>query len=98
MMSILKKLKLMKIKRFKKFNEELSGTELVGPIGPGYGETRTQNKTISPHHTTVFEFDGRFYTEDEYNELYNEYLKRGGKPLFGFNKENIEEILIFLGN
>ena len=36
----------MKIKKFNKFiTEEISGTELVGPIGPAYGETRLQNKT-----------------------------------------------------
>ena len=90
----------MKIKSFSQFNEAISGTELVGPVGPAYGETRLQNKTISSHHTTVFssDIDNKFYTEDEFNELYNEYLKRGGKPLSGFNKENLEEMLIFLGN
>ena len=36
------------IKSFKQFiNEEVSGTELVGPIGPAYGETRLQNKTVT---------------------------------------------------
>jgi hypothetical protein len=91
----------MKIKRFNHFiNEEISGTELVGPVGPAYGETRIQNKTISPHHTNVVwsEITGEFYSEDDYNELHNEYLKRGGTPLHGYNKENIEEILNFLGN
>lgn len=90
----------MKIKSFLQFNESISGTELVGPVGPAYGETRLQNKTISSHHTTVLssDEDGKFYTEDEYNDLYNEYLKRGGKPLSGFSKENLEEMLIFLGN
>lgn len=90
----------MKIKSFLQFNEAISGTELVGPVGPAYGETRTQNKTISSHHTTVIssDSDGKFYTEDEYNQLYGEYLKQGGKPLHGFNKENLEQMLIFLGN
>jgi hypothetical protein len=91
----------MIIKNYKQFiNEEISGTELVGPVGPGYGETRIQNKTVSPHHTTVFhsEIDNKFYTEDEYNDLYHQYLGAGGKPLFGFSKENIDEMLNFLGN
>jgi len=91
----------MKVKRFNQFiNEEISGTELVGPMGPAYGETRTQNKTISPHQTNVIssDIDGKFYTEDEYNSLYHEYLKSGGKPLSGFSKENIEEMLNFLEN
>ena len=40
--------------------------------------------------------DGKFYTEDEFNNLYNEYLKFGGKPLMGFTKENIDFMLDFL--
>lgn len=89
------------IKKFKDFiNEEISGTELVGPIGPAYGETRIQNKTISPHQTNVIlsDINGKFYTEDEYNDLYQEYLKVGGEPLSGFSKENIEKMLFFLEN
>ncbi len=86
------------IKNFLDFiKEEISGTELVGPMGPAYGETRLQNKTISPHQTNVVEgMDGKFYTEDEFNNLYNEYLKFGGKPLMGFTKENIDFMLDFL--
>lgn len=89
------------IKRWRDFiTEEISGTELVGPMGPAYGETRLQNKTVTSHHTSVIHSDinGRFYTEDEYNELYHQYLKSGGKPLSGFSKENIEEMLYFLEN
>lgn len=88
----------MVIKKFSQFiNEEISGTELVGPVGPAYGETRIQNKTISTHHTKVIEgVDGKFYTEDEFNNLYNEYLKFGGRPLMGFTKENIDFMLDFL--
>lgn len=89
------------IKRWYQFiSEEISGTELVGPIGPAYGETRLQNKTVTSHHTNVIhsDIDGKFYTEDEYNELHNQYLASGGKPLSGFSKENIEEMLNFLEN
>lgn len=87
------------IKKFHQFiKEEISGTELVGPVGPAYGETRLQNKTIDGSDTGVLhsEIDDKFYTEDEYNDLYNDYLKMGGKPLHGFNKENIDIILQFL--
>jgi hypothetical protein len=88
------------IKTFKQFiNEEVSGTELVGPVGPAYGETRLQNKTINFHDTNVIlsEVDGQFYTIDEYNDKYQLYLKSGGKPLpDGFNKENLEIVLDFL--
>ena len=38
----------MKIKKFNDFvSESISGAELVGPVGPAYGETGLQNKTIS---------------------------------------------------
>jgi hypothetical protein len=89
------------IKKFKQFiNEEISGTELVGPVGPAFGEVRLQNKTITQHDTSVIysDLDGNFYTIDEYNQLYNDYLKSGGKPLDGFSKENIDTILSFINN
>lgn len=92
----------MKIKKFDDFiTEEISGTELVGPIGPAYGETRLQNKTVDASDTTVVysDLDNKIYSEDEYNELYNNYLKSGGLPLQGgYSKENIDEILDFLQN
>jgi hypothetical protein len=86
------------IKKFQQFNEEISGTELVGPVGPAYGETRLQNKTINSHDTNVIysDLDSKIYTIDEYNNLYGEYLKLGGSPLHGFTKENIDIILDFL--
>ena len=86
----------MTIKRFEDFiKEEVSGTELVGPVGPAYGETRLQNKNISYHDTNVIycDLDSKFYTIDDYNAIYQEYLKNGGKPLDGFSLENIIEIL-----
>lgn len=89
------------IKRFHQFiKEEISGTELVGPVGPAYGETRLQNKTIDSGDTNVIysDIDGNFYTIDEYNDLYNNYLKSGGEPLHGFSKKNIDIILSFMGN
>jgi hypothetical protein len=92
----------MKIKKFNKFiTEEISGTELVGPVGPAYGETRLQNKTVDASDTTVVfsDLDSKFYSEDEFNELYNNYLKSGGIPLQdGYCKENIDKILDFLQN
>ena len=92
----------MKIKNYNKFiSEEISGTELVGPIGPAYGETRLQNKTVDASDTTVVfsDLNNKFYNEDEYNELYNNYLKSGGIPLQGgYSKENIDKILDFLQN
>ena len=84
------------IKRFNDFiKEEVSGTELVGPMGPGYGETGLQNKTVTSHDTSVIfcDLDSKFYTIDDYNNIYQEYLKKGGKPLDGFSLENIIKII-----
>jgi len=84
------------IKRFNDFiKEEVSGTELVGPMGPGYGETGLQNKTVTSHDTNVIfcDLDSKFYTIDDYNNIYQEYLKKGGKPLDGFSLENIIKII-----
>jgi hypothetical protein len=86
----------MMIKTFRQFiNEEVSGTELVGPVGPAYGETRLQNKTVTSHDTNVIycDLDSKFYTIDDYNNIYQEYLKNGGKPLDGFSLENIIKII-----
>ena len=77
------------IKKYIDFMKEASGTELIGPVGPAYGETGLQNKTISQDDTTVIysDLDGKFYTIDEYNDIYGEYLKKGGSPLQGFTKD-----------
>lgn len=85
----------MKIKKYHQFILEITGTELVGPIGPNYGYTGLKNKTISSKHTDVIysDLDGKIYTIDDYQDLYNNYLKDGGKPLIGFNKNNIDFIL-----
>ncbi len=85
-----------RIRKFIDFiKEEVSGTELVGPMGPGYGETGLQNKTVNAHDTAVIfcDLDSKFYTIDDYNNIYGEYLKNGGNPLDGFSIENIIEIL-----
>lgn len=89
----------MMIKRFIDFiKEEIGGTELIGPMGTGYGETRLQNKTVTSHDTNeIFcEFDNRFYNIDDYNNIYADYLKTpegGKKPLDGFSLDNIITIL-----
>ena len=78
----------MMIKRFEDFiKEEVNGTELIGPMGPGYGETGLQNKTVNAHDTTVI------FCDLDSNNIYGDYLKNGGKPLDGFSLENIIEII-----
>jgi hypothetical protein len=81
----------MEIKKFNQFIlEEISGTELVGPIGPAYGETGLQNKTINKSHTSVIGVDGQInpnaknnltndlFFEEDYNQILNDYIKGGG--------------------
>jgi len=83
------------IKKYKQFLESISGTELIGSLGPGIGSQKLSN-TITTNDTEVIASDitGEMYTYDDYNELYADYLKKGKKPLEGgFNKENLEIIL-----
>ncbi len=89
----------MKIKKYYQYINEISGTELVGPIGPAFGEVRQQNKTVTAHDTTVIlsQIDDKLYTIDQYNDMYNEYLKLGGSPLMGdFCIEHLDMVIDFL--
>jgi hypothetical protein len=84
-----------KIKKYNQFIDENVGYGIVGSVGPGYGETGLQNKTVNSHDTNeIFcEFDDKFYNIDDYNNIYQEYLKKGEKPLDGFSLDNIITIL-----
>lgn len=100
------------IKNFKQFTESVSGTELVGPVGPGYGETGLQNKTVTAHDTETIlsDVDDRFYNIDDYNNLYNDFLKNiagtegwrdfvangGAQVTNDFNRQNLDTILTYL--
>jgi hypothetical protein len=101
----------MKIKKYQTFiSEEISGTELVGPIGPAYGETRTQNKTVNKSHTSLVGVEDRnnpdsqndltsdLFFEDDYNKIFNDYLKSGGDQtqLTGNKQDDIALMLDFL--
>lgn len=87
------------IKKFNNFINEISGTELVGKeMGMGFGTTPLNNNTISSSDTSIIysDLDGKFYTCDDYNQLYQDYLKLSGEPLDGFNKDNIDKMIVFL--
>lgn len=89
----------MIIKRFKEYNEAISGTELVGKhMGPAYPEQDVTNTQISTKETGIIYSDitSQLYTYDDYQALYNEYLKKGGEPLHGFTKENLDKILLLI--
>jgi hypothetical protein len=65
-------------------------------MGPGYPEQELA-VTLSTSDTEVLMgFDGNMYTYDDYQSLYQDYLKRGGSPLQGFNKENLNNVLDYL--
>ena len=83
------------IKKFKQFLEAISGTIDTMPFGPGFSRQQLVN-TITQKDTEVIASDitGVLYTYDDFNQLYEEYLKKGEKPLEGgFSKQNLEIIL-----
>ena len=87
-----------KIKSYSKFIDENVGYGIVGSVGPGYGETGLQNKTVNSHDTNeiLCDIDNKFYNIDDYNNIYQEYLKTpegSKKPLEGFSQDNIVAIL-----
>lgn len=91
----------MRIKNFNKYCESISGTELVGHMGPNYGEPSFPS-TISKSDTQVVysEITDKIYSNDEYDQLYNNYLKSGGSPMnnSSFCRENLDTILLYLSN
>jgi hypothetical protein len=85
----------MKIKKYIKFIEAISGTELVGRhMGPNY-PTNELPTTLKQKDTNLIysELFGKIITYDEYQELYINYLKKGGSPLQGFNLDNLNKVL-----
>ena len=96
----------MKIKRFKEFLESISGVTDTMPIGPNYGggsEIGFMNQKLyipnmDPTKTNVLysNLTDTFYSEEDYEQLYNDYLKNSGKILNGFNLKNLETVISFL--
>ena len=94
-MNILKNCLLkMKIRNWKEFKESISGWELVGQhMGPGYPEQELPVTLTQADTQILMGKDGEFYTYDDYQDLYQSYLKDGGSPLEGFTQENLDIIL-----
>ena len=42
--------------------------------------------------------DSKIYTYDDYQSVYQDYLKSNGTPLFGFNEENLIKVISHLNN
>ncbi len=87
------------IKKFKAFVEAISGWELVGKdMGPNYPQQKLHTTLNRNHTNVIIGIDDNFYTMDDYQELYNNYLKMGNPPIQGgFNKKNLDTILSILG-
>lgn len=65
------------------------------PFGPGSPRPVSPNTITSNDTNVIFsEITDKIYTEDDYNDLYFDYLKRGGKPLSGFTLDNLNLILV----
>lgn len=81
---------MSKLKKFKHFKEGI----FAGEVGPNYGKQILRN-TLSKKDTDLIQssITGEVYSYDQYQELYNKYLKSGGEILNGFTKENIDKIL-----
>lgn len=88
----------MKIKKWKKFIESISGWELVGKMGPNYPEQVLHNTITSKETSVICGIDDIIYTYDDYQDLYQDYLKNGGTPLDGFTKINLDTVLTFIEN
>lgn len=88
----------MNIKTFTEFTESISGTELVVPIGPNYGEEDKKKITNINKDAIYSDLTGFIYMRFDYDDLYNQYLKIGGTPLIGFNKENLDLVIYNLEN
>lgn len=85
---------MQKIPKYNLF-EVVSTTLDFGFHGPGWPVASTPS-TITSSDTSVIYIDleDRIYSYNEYEQLYANHLKSGGRPLEGFNKENL---LIVLG-
>jgi len=88
----------LRIKKFNQFiSEAISGTYDISPLGPNMPrqELRLPAGTLQDQVVWLDGYD-KFYTRYDFEELYNEYLKVGGRPLFEFSKQNLQIILQFL--
>lgn len=74
--------------------EDVKTTLDFGYFGPGYPRQKTPG-TIQMSDTSVIflDLEERMYSFHEYQQLYYDYLKTGGMPLEGFNKQNLLKVL-----
>jgi hypothetical protein len=105
---------MIRIKSYSEFKilNEISGAELVGPVGPAYGETRIKNKTLTGSHTHLNSspdvrnknsnnvLTSDLFFDDEWEQLLNDFLKSGGQlsEMTGDRKNDIKIVSDFLNN
>lgn len=81
---------------FNIFKEAVAnGTEMIGFRGVGFPRT-DEPKILNLTKVLLCEVDDKFYTESDYNYLYQEYLKHRGKILHGFSIRNLNKVVAFL--
>ena len=81
------------IKKWKEFKESISGTLDLEFREPNYGTTKIPNTLMNQNLEIVTsDISGKSYTLDDFNDLYNVYLKNGGSPIknISFNKRDIQ--------
>ncbi len=82
------------IKNFLEFRESISGTEITMSMGPNYGPVGLPHKPNSKDTEVIYsDRFGKIYTQDQYQEIYQDYLKMGNQPLNGFTLNNLELVL-----
>lgn len=86
------------IKRWDLFEESISGWELVGKnMGPGYPKQELPTTLSSSETQVISGIDGNLYTWDDFRDIWNEYVKQGGRgDLSNFTKKNLDIILQFM--
>jgi hypothetical protein len=86
------------IKKWNNYDESISGWELVGKdMGPNYPEQKLPNTLDKSDTNILLGIDDVLYTFDDFQDMYNIYLKMGGNEDFSeFNKNNLDSILSFL--
>ena len=63
-------------------------------MGPNYGEeNNSPMKKLGMSDVIYSDKFGKMVLYDDYQDLYMDYLKKGGSPLQGFNLENLDKVL-----
>jgi hypothetical protein len=86
----------MKIKKFSQYKESISGWELVGrDMGPNYPEQKLPVTLDKSDTQVIMGKNNKFYTYDDFQLLYQHYLKMGGDkiPNIEFNQENLDSLI-----